>query len=114
MGHDSVESLAAACLAARLPRHQAFARLAEHGSARAALAAGERDVDSQIAALGEQCVAQQLQVVSYSQPAFPEQLRQIPDPPLALFVKGEPAWLAIPSIAVVGARREIVPSAPRV
>jgi DNA processing protein len=35
---------------------------------------------------------------------YPDLLRQIPDPPLALFVRGDPATLASPQIAIVGSR----------
>jgi DNA processing protein len=37
-------------------------------------------------------------------PGFPAALREIPDPPLALFVLGDPSLLGRPSIAVVGSR----------
>jgi DNA processing protein len=36
--------------------------------------------------------------------SYPELLRQIVDPPLVLWVKGHPAALAAPAVAVVGAR----------
>lgn len=98
------EPLAAACLAARLPRRQAFARLQEHGTARAALAAcGGTDACWQT--LAEQCAKHGLQVFSRHHGPFPERLRHIPDPPLALFVRGDASWLSAPAVAVVGARR---------
>jgi len=37
--------------------------------------------------------------------AYPERLRHIADPPLALFFRGDPALLAKPSVALVGSRR---------
>ncbi len=37
--------------------------------------------------------------------AYPDRLRRIPDPPLALYVQGDPAWLVKPSIAIVGSRQ---------
>jgi len=37
--------------------------------------------------------------------AYPERLRHIADPPLALFFRGNPALLAKPSVALVGSRR---------
>lgn len=36
--------------------------------------------------------------------AYPERLRQITDPPLALYCEGDPAWLAKPAVAIVGSR----------
>lgn len=37
-------------------------------------------------------------------PAFPAALREIPDPPLALFVQGDASLLGRPAVAVVGSR----------
>jgi DNA processing protein len=37
-------------------------------------------------------------------PAYPAQLKTIPDPPMMLFVRGNPAVLAMPQIAMVGSR----------
>jgi DNA processing protein len=37
--------------------------------------------------------------------AWPDRLRSLPDPPAALFLRGDPAHLARPQVAVVGARR---------
>lgn len=37
-------------------------------------------------------------------PAYPAALREIPDPPLALFVAGDPSVLAEPALAIVGSR----------
>ncbi|MEI6413988.1 MAG: DNA-processing protein DprA, partial [Pseudomonadota bacterium] len=37
-------------------------------------------------------------------PRYPARLRDLPDSPLLLYVKGDPAWLAWPQIAVVGSR----------
>lgn len=36
--------------------------------------------------------------------AYPELLRHIARPPLALFLRGDPRWLAEPGVAIVGAR----------
>lgn len=44
-------------------------------------------------------------IVTILDPAYPELLRQIYDPPLALFVRGTVDALAKPSLAVVGTRR---------
>ena len=43
--------------------------------------------------------------ITYNSPLYPEQLRQIADPPLALFVLGNVSLLHEPQIAIVGSRR---------
>jgi DNA processing protein len=45
-----------------------------------------------------------VKIVTLDDPAYPAQLRQIYDPPLALYVRGNPDLLAQPSLAVVGTR----------
>jgi DNA processing protein len=44
------------------------------------------------------------QVIALEDPAFPPQLRQIYDPPVALYVRGDASLLTQPGIAVVGTR----------
>lgn len=44
-------------------------------------------------------------VVTLADDAYPERLRHIADPPLALFARGDFALLAKPSVAMVGSRR---------
>src|ERR1051325_934805 len=43
--------------------------------------------------------------ITFADEAYPEPLRHIADPPLALFVRGDVALLAKPSVALVGSRR---------
>ncbi|MFO1354943.1 MAG: DNA-processing protein DprA [Gammaproteobacteria bacterium] len=43
-------------------------------------------------------------LISWDDPRYPALLRQIPDPPVALFVRGDPACLAVPQLAIVGSR----------
>lgn len=43
-------------------------------------------------------------LISWSDPRYPVLLRQIPDPPVALFIHGNPACLADPQLAIVGSR----------
>ena len=45
-----------------------------------------------------------VKMVTLDDPAYPAQLRQIYDPPLALYVRGNPDLLSQPSLAVVGTR----------
>ena len=44
------------------------------------------------------------EILNPCSPAYPKLLRQIPDPPLALYVKGSTSWLSQPAVAIVGSR----------
>lgn len=44
-------------------------------------------------------------VLTLADTAYPHALLESPDPPLLLYVQGDPAWLSAPSVAVVGSRR---------
>lgn len=44
------------------------------------------------------------QLVAFTDAAYPERLRMLTDPPLALFARGDPDLLGIPQLAVVGSR----------
>lgn len=43
-------------------------------------------------------------LVAWGDPAYPPLLREIPDPPVVLYVQGDPAVLARPQLAIVGSR----------
>jgi DNA processing protein len=43
-------------------------------------------------------------LVTWNDPAYPAALRDLPAPPAWLYVKGDPAWLARPMLAIVGSR----------
>jgi DNA processing protein len=45
-----------------------------------------------------------LHCLLYSDPLYPRLLREIPRPPPVLYVRGEPACLSLPQIAIVGSR----------
>ena len=45
-----------------------------------------------------------VQIVSLQDPGYPSQLKQIYDPPLILFIRGDSAVLSRPGIAIVGTR----------
>lgn len=98
-------------------------RLVEHfGSANAVFkaslteleAAGLHAVAAQSIALGKSAeLAQEemvraasvgAQILTLDDPVYPPLLKQIYDPPVALYVRGDPAILSIPGIGVVGTR----------
>jgi DNA processing protein len=98
-------------------------RLVEHfGSANAVFAAsltelegaGLQAVAAQSIALGKSAeLAQEemvraasvgAQILTLDDPAYPPLLKQIYDPPVALYVRGDPEILSIPGIGVVGTR----------
>lgn len=100
------EQAAAGCLLLRMSRRRAFAAIADHGSALAAWSAavgGGRDAE--LEALVVACERFGVGVVSYFDGRFPGALRHIPDPPLVLYIRGDPDCLSHRSVAVVGARR---------
>lgn len=47
----------------------------------------------------------QLHLLTLSDPGYPELLRQIPDPPLLLWISGAPDILSLPQLAMVGSRK---------
>ena len=48
--------------------------------------------------------AERRYVISYADPRYPVRLREISDPPLLLYVEGDPACLNKPQLAMVGSR----------
>jgi DNA processing protein len=48
--------------------------------------------------------AADIHLLAFDDPAYPARLRQIYDPPLVLYVRGNPAALSLPGVAVVGTR----------
>ncbi|HVO81566.1 MAG TPA: DNA-processing protein DprA [Terriglobales bacterium] len=48
--------------------------------------------------------AGEVQIISFEDPAYPSHLKQIYDPPLVLYVRGNVAALSQPGIAVIGTR----------
>jgi DNA processing protein len=53
----------------------------------------------------EQVRRRQDRVVMYTDPDYPDSLRQIPDPPLYLYLIGDRALLRSPCVAIVGSRK---------
>jgi len=54
----------------------------------------------------EDCAEKKVQILTFSDPAYPRRLKNIPDPPLVLYYKGTlPAFDEFPMIGLVGTRR---------
>jgi DNA processing protein len=100
----SDHQLAAASLAAALPRPRAFEQIAAAGGPVAAWSriGSHRYGPQQVQA---QCERFGLSLVSFFDDDFPAHLRHIPDPPLVLYLRGQRGLLDVPGVAVVGARR---------
>lgn len=48
-------------------------------------------------------------LITWGAPGYPELLARIPDPPMALFVAGDPDSLSLPQLAIVGSRNPSTP-----
>ena len=94
----------AVLLAWRRPRRELHALLVESGSPEALLRAGRVPGDLALArAEGERVQRAGLRLLTPRDPAFPAALREIPDPPLLLWSRGElPSG---PTLAMVSSRR---------
>ncbi len=105
----ALDNAAAACLAMQLGRPRARAAIAAHGDARRAIEAQgvprRREPRLLPEALLSDCARQGVVLLGGEDAGFPELLRQIPDPPLALFVRGALPDPGAAAVAVVGARR---------
>ncbi len=53
----------------------------------------------------ERCNSKRIYLVDYYSKAYPEALREIPEPPLILYVAGDKSILNTPSVTVVGSRK---------
>ena len=73
-------------------------------TAPAALASRLPDLRARAARLLDRGARIGVQAIDWADPSYPPQLAQIDDPPAALWVRGEPALLAAPAVAVVGSR----------
>ena len=73
------------------------ARVAQSIFAQAGLKEAARDLEASAKAA--------CQVVAYSSDDYPPQLKQIPDPPLVLYVRGDVKVLSRHALAIVGTRR---------
>lgn len=53
-----------------------------------------------------ECAEKNIQILTYGDRAYPERLKNIPDPPLVLYYKGTlPDWQNVPMIGIVGTRK---------
>ena len=65
----------------------------------------EKDL-TQAMEIYRECTGKNIGILTYSDAAFPERLRNIEDPPMVLYYKGKlPSWQAQPVIGVVGTRK---------
>lgn len=82
----------------------ALARHVPHELARQLAAPPSSDVQDQIARTLEWVAEPGRHILTLSDPAYPQSLLTTADPPLLLYVNGDPARLATRALAVVGAR----------
>ncbi len=81
------------------------ATLRAAGASEALLAQLRAPDEARIAAAGAWLAgAADRHLLGWEDPRYPALLRQIPDPPVALFVRGDPQSLAEPQLAIVGSR----------
>tara|TARA_R110000737_G_scaffold76864_3_gene107733 strand:+ start:1094 stop:2230 length:1137 start_codon:yes stop_codon:yes gene_type:complete len=73
---------------------------------RAAITSPNWHVFSKIISDSRHC---QSQVITYDDPLYPSLLKEIYDPPLVLFTRGNVDLLSLPQIAIVGSRNASVP-----
>lgn len=61
---------------------------------------------SQAAKLQDECARKKIHILTYRDAAYPNRLRNIPDPPMVLYYKGTlPDFDGLPLVAVVGTRK---------
>ena len=106
-----------ACAGPAAPRR----KLLEHASPAAALAAGpslwracglqaaqvtslQLRADRSVDVAREWLVCPDHHLIGWDDPDYPPLLREIPSPPVALFIAGDPSLLWLPAVAVVGSR----------
>lgn len=100
--------------ARRLAQHFRGAEGVFHASLTELEGAGIQAVSAQAIATGKsaelareevaRCAAAQVALLSVDDPGYPPRLKEIYDPPLVLYVRGNAALLAQPGIAIVGTR----------
>ena len=104
----SEDTAALIVLAEQLSRNQLRKLLAEHASPSVALRARSRLWRGRIHDQRALCDRLGISATASGETGFPERLRQIPDPPLVIFHRGEsPCYAAdsVAAVAIVGARK---------
>ncbi|MCZ6643637.1 MAG: DNA-processing protein DprA [Gammaproteobacteria bacterium] len=92
------------CLLGSHSRRAVFALLTCHGTAERALR-HLPDASLHADSLVVECQRQQINAVGYYDDSFPVLLREIPDPPLLLYFRGELDVASRQAVAIVGSRR---------
>jgi len=101
----SDNAAALAILLETLTRNRVSQLVNEHAGAMASLRSRSRLWRGRIADLRRACSELEIALCASGEPGFPQRLAGIPDPPLLTFQRGNPACLAGPAVAIVGARR---------
>lgn len=87
-------------------RKQKLASLIAHGGdVEAIVASSKANLSEAIQAEMKWLQAAQHYLLPITDPRYPSKLRQIPDPPLALYIVGDLTLLREPNVAIVGSRR---------
>jgi len=102
---SSEHAAALALLMEQQSRRDVRRVLAQEGSARAALARRSRHTSRKIAQLLQQTRERGISLLAADEAGFPARLKNIPDPPLLLYLRGNQACLNLRAVAVIGARR---------
>ncbi len=76
-----------------------------HGASQAACTAIKNPDSAQLAADQQWLKTPDCHLVTYDDEQYPPQLKTIPDPPLALFCRGNPQLMWLPQLAIVGTRQ---------
>ena len=100
---EAFPSVAAVCQARPAQLAPLVGDKLAHGVAAAAATPAKGDAAWLQAGL-DWLAAPENHLITWDDPAYPGQLRDLPDAPAWLYVKGDPAWLARPMLAIVGSR----------
>jgi DNA processing protein len=83
---------------------KALCAAAGPAGAAAILRAAPSELPSRVAATRAWLAQPECHLLTLADPAYPANLRHIPDPPPVLYVRGRLQWLHVPAFAIVGSR----------